>query len=220
MANFIKSWQFMAIIIGVLVLAAGGGVIYGVTTHTEAGFDPDFNFIPGERTAGRETLPLDVCVGSYDPSHDGNPNYRPPGGGDANGIQRASEHDLAAVTSAAGVINTRVGGVPLLHVESIATGRCLILVNVGVPEDSSWDDAPGGRAWRCGNGCCIETSNTGTDEVLDLALQHELGHCLGLGHDNYESSIMYPAVHPVSSGFPPRLSDSDRTLLDQTYHQR
>ena len=64
--------------------------------------------------------------------------------------------------------------------------------------------------------CLVTTNNTGTVDMLDLVLQHELGHCLGLAHDDYTESIMYGGAGRalrVTSGFPPHISDSDRELL-------
>jgi len=47
-------------------------------------------------------------------------------------------------------------------------------------------------------------------------LTHELGHVLGLDHDEHKSSIMYPVMH----GRPQTLSDSDKRLLKKIYGKK
>jgi hypothetical protein len=217
MWDFIKSWKFMAIIIGIFTAVVVGLVIFGVVTHTEAGLDPNFNLIPDEVTAGQLTLPIGVCPNSYtsDP-HTAEVLQRVAFLGNTENAWTNPTHDDAqAVADAVDIINQRLGRRVLR-----AGDDCLIHVNVGVPLDPSWRHEPGGRAWRCHDSCCIETANTGTSEMLSLALQHELGHCLGLADETDVNavSIMAPDLHPTGGGFPPRITDSDRSLLLGIYH--
>ena len=54
--------------------------------------------------------------------------------------------------------------------------------------------------------------------MLKLVLYHEFGHCLGLAHDDYPKSIMYPTMTPIPDGIqPPWFSDYDRRLLRDLY---
>jgi len=67
--------------------------------------------------------------------------------------------------------------------------------------------------------CEVHTWNTGTAELADKALTHELGHCLGLAHDDFQASAMYPSI--VQDGNRPtrlRFTDSDVQLLRTLYH--
>jgi len=188
MADFIKSWKFMAIIIGLLTLVCGGLVIYGVTTHTEPGLMAE---TPG---FGASDTPIFVCPRSYAPD--------------------GTEHAYTLVESAINTTNTRLGLNVLDYAAPGSAGICHITVVVGAPSEHGWRDPGGDAVFTAGSRHCdITTSNTGTDEITLLVLQHELGHCLGLDHDPFESSIMRAVQSPTSGGFPPRITDSDRNLL-------
>jgi len=187
--EFIRSWKFMAIILAVLALAAGILVAVGVATHEEAGLMPDAPTWP------RERFPLAVCPEAYlDTSDD---------------LMEA----VTAVGEACDATNQRLG-FPALEVR---TDDCDVTVLVGVPSEPGME--PGGDArFRSGPSCAIRTANTGTSEILHLVLQHELGHCLGLAHDDFDTSIMRPVQTPTPDRtFPPRITDADRELLRALY---
>lgn len=66
--------------------------------------------------------------------------------------------------------------------------------------------------------CEVRTWNNGTVEMVDKVLTHELGHCLGLAHDDFQGSAMYHSVEPdgpVLSRL--RITDHDRKLLRALY---
>jgi hypothetical protein len=193
--EFIRSWKFMAIIVAVLAACAIAGVIYGVATHSEPGF---MDTTPGWE---REDFPLDVCVHSYGLDYletDGNP-VRP--------------EDLENAEYVIGVINSRLG----FEAYNLSGGdACEVIVTYGVPAEPGWQD-PGGTAEISPKYCTVDTSNV-HGELLTLTVHHELGHCLGLAHDDYELSIMRPVqTETPDRTIPPWISDSDRALLRATY---
>jgi len=97
-----------------------------------------------------------------------------------------------AVLHAIGFINQRLG---FRAFNGSENKRPDVYVKIGVSQDDTWDEA-GGRAYhkRDANGRMIgyvETCNVGEISMLNLVLIHELLHILGLGHDDWEGSIMY-----------------------------
>lgn len=206
MMDFIRSWKFMAIIIGIFTAIVIALIIVGITQHTEAGFATastpiEDGFVPPDYP----NRPIGICVQSYP----------------LLGV--TAPEDLGAVDEAAHIINQRVG-FDLLEVGDIHTytGGCMMVATIGAPVEVSSDPHrhadSGGGSGVCHDSCCFGTWNTGTSELTSLAIQHEIGHCLGLAHDDYEMSIMYPRQHNTPAGtYPPRISDSDRDILRQRY---
>ncbi len=182
----------MIAVLVALAVAAAIALVVGVATHDEPGL------ADGVEPWARDRVPLQVCAESY---------------------LDTSEDALEAVEDVAAVVddvNARLG----FTVFEVAASDCDVGVIVGVPAEPGWMD-PGGDARLEPGFCAVRTSNTGTVEMLALVLEHELGHCLGLGHDDYPASIMYPVASPTPDGqFPPRISDHDRALLRQLYMPR
>lgn len=191
--KFIKSWKFMAIVLGVLFACAIVGVIVGVATHTEAGL------MPNAPRWEQGDFPLTICAVQYST-----------GSLDTDGRE--------AVADAADAINSRLG-LWVYEVNDDGAG-CEVMISLGVPQEPGWMDAGGDfRLLSSDNGlrCEVRTSNV-RGELQGLVLQHELGHCLGLAHDDFELSIMRP-VQTVTPDrhIPPWITDSDRELLRQLY---
>jgi predicted Zn-dependent protease len=67
--------------------------------------------------------------------------------------------------------------------------------------------------------CEVWTMNVvGPNDLEWLTTYHEMGHCLGLAHDDYEQSIMHPVQRPTADAtIPPWISDYDRDLLRERY---
>lgn len=187
--QFIRSWKFSLSIAAILMMATSVGVAYGVMNHSEPGLAPSSISWPPDR------LPLDVCPHSYVGS---------------------STDAVLAVAGAVGTTNERLGFDAFRT--SLDPETCDVTVEIGVPAEVGWMD-PGGDA-RVVNGpvCEVRTSNTGTTEILGLVLQHELGHCLGLAHDEWTGSIMRREQSSTPTGeLPPRITDLDRDLLVSLY---
>jgi len=186
--TFIKSKTFMTILFVVVSVVAVAGVIYGVTTHKEPGFMTI--------TAGwdRSQFPLQVCASAYVPSN----------AADAQ----------STTADAVSTINSRLGFKAL---EVSNAGRtCDIDVTVGVPTEVGFTE-PGGNARISPKHVKVETANV-HGELRDLVLEHELGHALGLAHDDYEQSIMRRTQSlPPDRELPPWISDSDKALLRASF---
>lgn len=189
-------------------------VIVGVTTHTEAGLlgwcgDDDETYVdtPTDRCPAPtfRRVPVSVTAETSNPHPPMDPEQ--------------------ATRAVVDTINTRVGFDLLWYDPD--PGHCMeahsICVRIGEPRDDDWMDTAGDaqHSWEGmsqNRYCTVRTSNTGTSELLLLVLQHEILHCLGLAHDDFETSIMRPVQTPTPDGaFPPRITDHDRELLRQQY---
>jgi hypothetical protein len=130
--------------------------------------------------------------------------------------------------AALGNINRRLGR-ELLLVGDLTDRSCSGGTHICYSPESlpgpEWLDAEGSaRHFRMGEAavppiiCEVTTSNTGDEEMELLVLEHELGHCLGLAHDDFELSIMRRVQTPTPQGeMGPWITDHDRDLLRETY---
>jgi hypothetical protein len=206
--------KVMFIGIPILFVLCGVLVTVGVILHQEAGlltacedaqgrFDYEGDCFEVEWD--RSQLPLSVYASSVNP------------------------HPPADPTSAAASVvrhtNTRLGFDMLTMAESAEEAD--IVIDVGVAQEvrdtRHWmTDANGAASHVRTDGnlrCYIVTWNTGTMELLDKVLTHELWHGLGLAHDDFEDSGMYPTVRADGSRMTAlRMTDSDRVLLRERYH--
>ena len=140
----------------------------------------------------RADFPLRVCGASY-------------------GHTTLIEEDSISLGNVERTINDRLG----FNVLVSAQDHCNISVLMEVPSEPGFMD-PGGNSQMLSGLCSVNTVNS--FGLTDMVLQHELGHCLGLAHDDYELSIMRRVQSPTPEhAFPPRISDSDREILRTLY---
>lgn len=188
--NFIKSWQFSLVIAVLVAVLAVAGVVYGVLTHEEPGWMP-------EGPLWQESdIPISVCPATY-------------------ASLTATDADVAHALYVVSLLNNRVGS-EIYRVSS--ESDCSLTLTYGVPAQRGWQDPGGSATLNWGARICdVEVSNV-MGEVRILVVYHELGHCLGLAHDDYDSSIMRPMQRYTPQGqIPPGFSDSDVSLLQDHY---
>jgi hypothetical protein len=189
--TFLKSRAFLGIVGTILLFVVGALLIYGISTHSEPGM---MDVTP---EWDRSDFPLKVCARSYAES------------------MPASLDAIEVVGDAVQVTNTRLGFMALINSNVCED----IEVVVGAPAEHGWTD-PGGNATISPGHCVVQVVND-HGELRDLATQHELGHCLGLAHDDFEVSIMRRTQSPTRSGqIPPWITDSDRNLLRTNFGPR
>lgn len=187
----------VAVLVGVLAIA---GVIYGVLSHSEPGimkvcwiggvadYDASRCSNPEELTWDRARMPL--VVGADDDS---------------------------SVRSAIDIVNSQVG-CAVLELDTSVGSEADVVVSLDATMLAGRDH-PGGatshsQVSEIGMQAYVETMGTANSQQKMRVLVHEFGHVLGLAHDDYERSIMFPTqTHSNFTMF----SGSDRALLNDLY---
>jgi len=179
----------------IFAVSVTAAVIAGVVQHEEDGFAH-----PGRSW---DHAPLTVACRGYVPTED-----------------EACETAQSVVAT----INTRLGFPMLQWNDSPGSEDIDIAMRAPIEVGGDHRDSAGGHFELSGSGdtythCNIWTMNvSGPDDLEWLVLYHELGHCLGLDHDDYGLSIMHPAQQRTrDGGIPPWFSDWDRRLLRERY---
>jgi hypothetical protein len=208
-----KKWYFW---VGVLVfLAAGGGVLYGVLTHTEPGF-------------------MGVCWNSsggvekyHDPVKSPNPEcetelkWKKAQFPLTYFIAFSKDHKdyIDSVTKGAAMWNREVGREVLKRVEQEGSARIQVTWG-GIEPDKAH---PGGSTTHTGGpdgptGAKVVLSNPSDVHAVYRYAAHEWGHVLGLAHDEAPRSIMYPVQPDVTDKIDFVLpSDFDKKILREAY---
>lgn len=188
------------IVMAIFVFATLGcllAVVIGVTVPpSEPGF------LEGAPIWDRADLPIQVSVGRYN----------------VEGTEHRKE-DIVMVKRVLKRINKHVG-VKLFQLN--ADPMADIAIELGVP----WEVGGTGEEGRAeirqhmqtAVGCDVIVTGTVPWAIEPAVVYHELGHCLGLAHDERPFSIMYPDTTKESVGrdFTPH----DVELLRERYGQR
>lgn len=197
----------MIVVAAVLAVGAVVGVIYGVTTHTEPGLlrvcwnldgTADYSAqcaTPSDLRWDRNRIPLIVDA--------------PP--------------DSDEVTEAVSIVNDQIG----CEVLRLRPGAGLTAdVNIALDQPLLvGSEEPGGstRHSRGESGrmfATVETTNVTNPTLKTRVLVHEFGHVLGLAHDPFEASIMFPTQPDSEEPDFIRFTDADQATLNQLYCTR
>lgn len=186
-----------------LTVVAIVGVIFGVTTHEEPGL-------------------MSVCwqldgLASYDPSGCTSPDELRWAASEIP-LSVSTPGDPGDITETIDLVNSQVGCTILVLDQSNTDPDILVLLNE--PALVGSDDAGGATSHHTTGTRMTSTVRTFmvTDPYMRMrVLTHEFGHALGLDHDSFESSIMFP-TQPESEDMDfVMFSDSDRSLLNELY---
>lgn len=174
-------------------------IVIGWATHSEPTLDPD------APAWSADAFPLEVCARSYR----------------VDDARRLEADDRESVEEAVSRATGRLGGWALAFAG--LSEECDVEVLVGVPSEEGWRD-PGGHsaiAHRAGvaETCRVETSNTGgPSDLTTQVVYHELGHCLGLLHDDFSPSIMQPTTRATPDRtIPDWFTDDDVSAIRERY---
>ncbi len=184
-------------------------VVYAVLTHKEAGlmrvcWDPSGDAVYGACSGSedlvwlKKQLPIRVLV---EPYH-------------ADEAARADK----AVRSAVALWNQQTG---LNLMTVVSRGNADAVVRWGVPTVVGSSDEGGYVAHHKDvDGymtAAVVIYYVATDDMSHRVLTHELGHLIGLAHDSFKASPMYPVTEEKASMTFERVTDFDRSVLKAAY---
>jgi hypothetical protein len=198
-----KRWMWY-VIAAVVFALAGGGVLYGVLTHREPGFmdvcwKKGYALYSGcEKTTplkwSKADLPLTYYI-DFDETH---------------------KVYVESVTTAALAWNREIGAEVFKRAEDKSKAK--VLVQWGSVRDNA-----GGSTQHTGDDSGPKQAVVTLVDASDVRAvhryaMHELGHVLGLAHDDFKSSVMYPIAPGMTEEMTFILpSDADKKLLQETY---
>lgn len=198
-----KRWVWYVIAAVVLALA-GGGVLYGVLSHKEPGFmevcwqNGQAIYTNCEKTQplkwSKTELPLVYFI-DFDSAH---------------------KVYVESVTTAAQAWNREIGSDVFKRTEDKSKAKVLVqwgsvTGNAGGYTSHQGDDSGPKRA----EVTLVEASDV---RAVHRFAMHELGHVLGLAHDDFKSSVMFPIQPGMTEEMTFILpSDFDKKLLQEAY---
>ena len=195
--DYLRSGQFALIAFAVFTVAVIIAIVWALTHPT-----PEAGLMEERPAWTAEHFPLKVCAETY--------------GYQGEDLLPALQHThYMKVTYAIETINNRLG----FEAYRMSGGDdCNIHMSIGEPAEPGWMDPGGTAIFDAGEAFCSIVTANAHGEVLTLVIEHEMGHCLGLADDEWGGSIMREVQSETEMGsFPPRITDSDRDLLRQTY---
>ena len=165
-------------------------VIYAVATHGESGFSSK------AYKWNKKDFPLPVGIVNEDP--------------------KLSQLNREALRSAVSITNNRLGfqAFQISSAGAFWYERVRITVEFQVPYEKDKMEHSG-LATCMQDFCRVQICNVGTLAGTVLALRHELGHVLGLAHDDFEDSLMYEGGLNENQQY--RLTDYDRSIIRARY---
>ncbi len=125
----------------------------------------------------------------------------------------------ANVAEAISNVNSQMGFRAFVLWSADADKDPAVQVALDVPAERGWMDAGGDvRFNRASTGvlsAAVRTCNAGDIATLHKVLVHEFGHVLGLAHDDFEDSAMWPDIAGERLGL--RFTDGDRGIVRRLY---
>lgn len=163
-------------------------IVYGVLTHKEAGFTPG-----GKTRWEKSDFPLSIAIVKQD--------------------DELGKMNAKALMGAVDALNSRLGFEAFAYPDVLPC-KADVEVNFQVPYEKDRMETSGLATCKKGR-CQVDICNTATLAATSLAVRHELGHVLGLDHDDFEDSLMYGGE--LNAGQQYRLTDYDRSIIRARY---
>lgn len=192
-----KSTKRNLALMGALTTAVVGLIVYGVLTHKESGLLQACATLPA-RVADYTGTCFDVKWHKLPLS-----------------VYGIGDKDQARVLrNEVGAINAQLG-FHALKISSSADADVSVLFNQAPAKNLPKEGGTTTHYFAADNFAKkaeIRVYNVVLIELLGPVIQHELGHAIGLAHDDFRSSIMM-----IGSGTGSRITDYDRALLRKLY---
>lgn len=192
----------IVVVVSLTVLAIIG-VIYGVSTHKEAGL-------------------MTVCweggQAYYDYSCEGQEELR----WDRNRIPLdVSSSENTEVRAAVDEVNNQIGCEILRFTPNLGSDAADVLIEtdgaLGTSLTSSGGITSHTQISEVGMQAHVSIMGVTDPHYRVRVLVHELGHVLGLDHDDFKASIMYPTMTITANMQLTRFTNHDRNLLREIY---